>query len=763
MSSGTLTVEVPDIGDFEDVPIIEILVSAGDTVAPEDPLVTLESDKATMDVPSPTAGVIKEIVVSLGDRVSQGSPLMTLEGESDGGVDAQGAAPETQQAVETATQAEAPPPESAPAPSESPPAGTSEAPPQEPRGNAGPVYASPSARRLARELGVELGRVSGSGRKGRITKDDVQAAARAPAAAPSSPAPGLDLPPWPKIDFEKFGPVERVERSRIQRISAPNLARNWVMIPHVTHNDEADITELEAWRKQLNSEQDRAKVTMVSFLVLASVAALKEFPTFNSSLDGEQLVLKRYYNIGFAADTPGGLVVPVIKDADRKGLLEVAGELAALSAKARDGKLSPADMSGSTFTISSLGGIGGTSFTPIVNAPEVAILGVTRSAMKPVWDGSAFVPRLMVPLSLSYDHRVIDGAAAARFVAYLVKRAVRPAPGAAVSASEIRVPDIGDFTDVPVIEIHVAPGDEIAVEDPLVTLESDKATMDVPAPAAGTVTQLRVSIGDRVSEGSVLMTMEADGAAPSQDGAGSSAEETVAVASEPPPAPNADGERDFQVVVLGSGPGGYTAAFRAADLGLRVALVERYERLGGVCLNVGCIPSKALLHAARVIAEAEEMAAHGISFGEPSVDLEALIAWKASVVERLTGGVSGLARQRQVEVIHGSARFAGPTSLVVGDREVSFENCIIAAGSQAARLPMLPDDPRVIDSTGALSPGELPGRLLVIGGGIIGLEMACVYDALGSRVTVVELLEQLMTGADPDLVKPLQKRISRPL
>jgi pyruvate dehydrogenase E2 component (dihydrolipoamide acetyltransferase) len=423
MSSGQLTVEVPDIGDFEDVPIIEILVSAGDTVAAEDPLVTLESDKATMDVPAPSAGVVKEIVVSLGDRVSQGSPLMTLEGESDGAVDAQGAAPETQQAVETAAQAEAPPPESAPAPSESSPAGTSEAPPQEPPGNgrAGAVYASPSARRLARELGVELRRVSGSGRKGRITKDDVQAAARAPAAAPSAPGPGLDLPPWPKVDFEKFGPVERVERSRIQRISAPNLARNWVMIPHVTHNDEADITELEAWRKQLNSEQDQAKVTMVSFLVLASVAALKEFPNFNSSLDGEQLVLKRYYNIGFAADTPGGLVVPVIKDADRKGLLEVAGELSALSAKARDGKLSPADMSGSTFTISSLGGIGGTSFTPIVNAPEVAILGVTRSAMKPVWDGSAFVPRLMVPLSLSYDHRVIDGAAAARFVSYLVK------------------------------------------------------------------------------------------------------------------------------------------------------------------------------------------------------------------------------------------------------------------------------------------------------------------------------------------------------
>ena len=276
-------------------------------------------------------------------------------------------------------------------------------------------------RRAARELGVDLTSVQGSGRKGRIVPEDVERAASggsSPAAAPSGP--GLDLPPWPTVDFAKYGPIERVERSRIQRISAPNLARNWVMIPHVTHNDEADITELEAWRKQLNSEQS-VKVTMVSFLVVASVAALKEFPIFNSSLDGEDLILKRYYNIGFAADTPGGLVVPVIKDADGKGLLEIAAELGALSAKAREGKLGPADMAGSTFTISSLGGIGGTSFTPIVNAPEVAILGVTRAAMKPVWNGQEFAPRLMVPLSLSYDHRVIDGAAAARFVVHLTR------------------------------------------------------------------------------------------------------------------------------------------------------------------------------------------------------------------------------------------------------------------------------------------------------------------------------------------------------
>jgi pyruvate dehydrogenase E2 component (dihydrolipoamide acetyltransferase) len=404
-----MTVEVPDIGDFDDVPIIEILVSAGDTVALEDPLVTLESDKATMDVPAPVAGVVRDLSVKVGDRVSQGVALMTIEAEN-------GATPA---AVETPrTEPEAPAPEPTPAAPEPTPAGTSEAP--SPTG--GPIYASPSARRLARELGVELSGVTGTGRKGRITKEDVvENGPASPAAA--GPGLGLSLAPWPAVDFSKYGPVERVERSRIQRISAPNLARNWVMIPHVTHNEDADITELEAWRKRLNSEQDVAKVTMVSFLVVACVAALKEFPIFNSSLDGDALVLKRYYNIGFAADTPGGLVVPVIKGADSKGLLEIAAELTALSAKAREGKLTPGDMSGSTFTISSLGGIGGTSFTPIVNAPEVAILGATRSAMKPVWDpaSESFLPRLILPLSLSYDHRVIDGAAAARFAAYLAR------------------------------------------------------------------------------------------------------------------------------------------------------------------------------------------------------------------------------------------------------------------------------------------------------------------------------------------------------
>jgi pyruvate dehydrogenase E2 component (dihydrolipoamide acetyltransferase) len=459
-TSELISVEVPDIGDFHDVPIIEIHVEPGQQVAAEDPLVTLESDKATMDVPAPAAGTVRELHVSIGDKVSQGSLLLTLEPAGAGG---DGAAPASREAAgehapsadtapaspptAPATPAGAPsapaaasPAPAAAAPAEAPPAppaaqaGPSSlappgAPPNAGADGGGPIYASPAVRRLARELGVDLRGVRGSGRKGRITKEDVQAvaqrgpsAAGAPAATtPAAGVAGLSLAPWPVVDFERFGPVERVERSRIQRISGPALARNWVMIPHVTHNDEADITELEAWRKQLNEElrEDGVKVTMVSFLICACVATLKRFPTFNASLDGEQLVLRRYYNIGFAADTPAGLVVPVIKGADRKGLVEIARELGELSAKARAGKLTPDEMQGGTFTISSLGGIGGTSFTPIINAPEVAILGVTRAATKPVWNGREFAPRLMLPLSLSYDHRVIDGAAAARFVVHL--------------------------------------------------------------------------------------------------------------------------------------------------------------------------------------------------------------------------------------------------------------------------------------------------------------------------------------------------------
>jgi pyruvate dehydrogenase E2 component (dihydrolipoamide acetyltransferase) len=410
-ATGLVSVEVPDIGDFTDVPVIEIHVAPGDTIAADDPIVTLESDKATMDVPAPSAGVVRDVHVKLDDRVSEGSLLVTLEPDI-------GAAPEPS--------ADSAPPAAATASAD---AAAANGPPPAPTlgrdaSHNAPAYASPSVRRLARERGIELSAVSGTGRKGRITKADVErfVPGASPARVPAQAAvPGLDLAPWPSVDFEKFGPVERVARTRIQKISAPNLARNWVMIPHVTQNDEADITELEAWRKQLNSEQQDVKVTMVAFLVVASVATLKEFPTFNSSLDGDELVLKRYYNIGFAADTPGGLVVPVIKEADRKGLLEIAAELTELSSKARAGKLMPGDMAGSTFTISSLGGIGGTSFTPIINAPEVAILGASRSAMKPEWNGTEFVPRLMLPLSLSYDHRVIDGAAAARFVVHLAR------------------------------------------------------------------------------------------------------------------------------------------------------------------------------------------------------------------------------------------------------------------------------------------------------------------------------------------------------
>jgi pyruvate dehydrogenase E2 component (dihydrolipoamide acetyltransferase) len=459
-ASDAVAVEVPDIGDFDEVPIIEILVSPGDTVAVDDPLLTLESDKATMDVPAPFAGTVGELLVNVGDKVSQGVKLLTLARSGDNGDAAapsddaaapadDGPRPSTgtkaADSAESATQAEegaapesedAPESEAAPQPGAAPEPAHAEAPPVNGDGG-GPVYASPAVRRIARELGVDLHQVTGSGRKGRITKEDVHSfTSRGPEAGAAQKAPGggggaggagvgFDLPPWPQIDFSKFGEIERVQRSRIQRISGPVLARNWVMIPHVTHNDEADITDLEAWRKQLNDELSRegVKVTMVSFLIVASVASLKAFPAFNASLDGEDLILKRYYNIGFAADTPGGLVVPVIKNADQKGLIEIARELTELSGKAREGKLAPGDMQGASFTISSLGGIGGTSFTPIINAPEVAILGATRSAMKPVWDPARgeFVPRLMVPLSLSYDHRVIDGAAAARFTVHLVK------------------------------------------------------------------------------------------------------------------------------------------------------------------------------------------------------------------------------------------------------------------------------------------------------------------------------------------------------
>ena len=457
---------VPDIGGYDDVPVIEVLVAVGDTVQADQGLVTLESDKATMEVPAPFAGVIRELKVKVGDSLSEGSVVAMIETAASADTDAKVPAP-------------AKPQETAPAQA-SPPRAEPEAPAQRtrtsetgtrvepaevgarpdnitqasieksavlagaaasvqsaPRFDADAVlpgkvpYASPAVRLFARELGVDLAQVQGSEKGGRITREDVQQFVKGALAGGTAPAAtaggGLSLLPWPKVDFSKFGPTQTRELTRIQKLSGANLARNWAMIPHVTQHDDADITELEALRVALNKEQekqkDAVKLTMLAFLIKASVAALQKFPTFNSSLDasGEQLTLKQYFHIGFAADTTNGLVVPVVRDCDRKGVLQIAREMGELAAKARDGKLGPADMQGGCFSISSLGGIGGTSFTPIVNAPEVAILGVSKSAMKPVWDGKQFVPRLLLPLSLSYDHRVIDGAAAARFTAYLAQ------------------------------------------------------------------------------------------------------------------------------------------------------------------------------------------------------------------------------------------------------------------------------------------------------------------------------------------------------
>ncbi|VWD10209.1 dihydrolipoamide acetyltransferase [Burkholderia lata] len=422
--SQAIEVKVPDIGDYKDVPVIEIGVKVGDTVEPEQSLVTLESDKATMDVPSPAAGVVKEIKVKVGDSVSEGTLIVLLE--------AAGAAAAAPQASAPAPAAAAPAPAAAPAKAAPAPApaAAAPAPAAAPSGEYRASHASPSVRKFARELGVEVARVQGSGPKGRITKEDVtgfvkgvMTGQRAAPVAAAAPAGGgeLNLLPWPKVDFSKFGPFEAKPLSRIKKISGANLHRNWVMIPHVTNNDEADITELEALRVQLNKEHEKAgvKFTMLAFVIKAVVAALKKFPTFNASLDGDNLVFKQYYHVGFAADTPNGLVVPVIRDADKKGLVDIAKEMAELSKAARDGKLKPDQMQGGCFSISSLGGIGGTNFTPIINAPEVAILGLSRGQMKPVWDGKQFVPRLTLPLSLSYDHRVIDGAEAARFNAYL--------------------------------------------------------------------------------------------------------------------------------------------------------------------------------------------------------------------------------------------------------------------------------------------------------------------------------------------------------
>ena len=427
---------VPDIGDDKDVPVIEVLVAPGDAVKKDQGLVTLESDKATMEVPAPFDGIVRELKVKVGDELSEGSVVALIEPAADGGA----AATKSESKSESRNEAK-PEPKPEPKAEPRPEARNDDRP--APAMNAGnpnspPVrfdadalmpgkvpHASPAVRLFARELGVDLAQVSGSARAGRITREDVQAFVKSVMAGGAAPRAagggggGLDLIPWPKVDFAKFGEVERQPLSRIQKLSGANLARNWAMIPHVTQFDEADITEMEAFRKRLGEENKDTKVTPLVFLIKAAVAALKKFPAFNASLDGDELVLKRYFNIGIAVDTPDGLVVPVIRDADRKGLLELARELGEISARARDKKLSSADMQGGCFSISSLGGIGGTAFTPIINAPEVAILGVSRSATKPVWNGKEFAPRLMLPLSLSYDHRVIDGAAAARFTSYL--------------------------------------------------------------------------------------------------------------------------------------------------------------------------------------------------------------------------------------------------------------------------------------------------------------------------------------------------------
>ena len=429
--SNVTAVAVPDIGDFDEVEVIEILVKIGDSVSAEQSLITVESDKASMEIPSSSGGVVKSISVKIGDKVKQGSIVVELEASGEAAAPAAPAAP----AAAPAASAPAPAPvveEKAPpaAPVAPAPVAAATAPAavvSSPGVTTGLPHASPSVRMLARELGVDLTRVTGSAPKGRITQEDIKQFVKQalsgslPTAAAKGSGVGLDLLPWPKVDFAKFGAVESKPLSRIKKISGANLHRNWVMIPHVTNNDEADITSLEALRVSLNKENEKSgvKVTMLAFLIKACVAALKKFPEFNASLDGDNLVLKQYFNIGFAADTPNGLVVPVIRDADKKGILELATESSALAKKAREGKLAPAEMQGGCFSISSLGGIGGTGFTPIINAPELAILGVSKAYQKPVWNGREFLPQLTIPLSLSYDHRVIDGASAARFNAYL--------------------------------------------------------------------------------------------------------------------------------------------------------------------------------------------------------------------------------------------------------------------------------------------------------------------------------------------------------
>ncbi len=414
--SETVDLRVPDIGDFKDVPVIEVLVKNGDRIKKNDPLIVLESDKASMDVPAAREGTVNDVKVKVGDKVSEGSTILSLAA-GEGTAKEAAAQPQATPAPQTK-------PEPAPAPQPGPPPPVTAPVQAAPRGD-GMVHAGPSIRRFARELGVDLSQLDGSGPNGRITREDVQGFVKTALERGTGAGPSFGgLPSWPKVDFAQYGEIERKPLSRIKRLSGPNLHRNWLQIPHITNYDEADVTSLEAFRNEVNAEKSaggRAKLTLLAFLVKAVVAALKRFGEFNASIDGESLVYKHYYNIGFAADTPDGLVVPVIKGADSKGLFEIAQSAADFAAKARAGKLSLSDMQGGTFTISSIGGIGGTAFTQIVNAPEVAILGATRTAMKPVWNGEQFEPRLMLPISVSYDHRVVDGAGAARFLRYVAE------------------------------------------------------------------------------------------------------------------------------------------------------------------------------------------------------------------------------------------------------------------------------------------------------------------------------------------------------
>ena len=659
-----IELRVPDLGDVKDVPVIEMLVQVGDVIAVDQTLVVLETEKATMDVPSTAAGTVRELRVAVGDKVGVGIVLALLE--ADGSTAEELAQPPALPVAKAATAFETAAvklPAAQPIhPAREAPAAVAAAVP-EPFATHTLPHASPSIRRFARELGVDLLKVRGTGPKGRIVKSDVdnfvKEALSKPTGGASTAGAPFDLLPWPQVDFAKFGVVERVALSKIKKISGANLSRNSIVIPHVTNFDEADITDVEKFRVDANQRDKGTKLTMLAFVIKASVAALKRHPTFNASLDGEELVLKRYFHIGFAADTPNGLVVPVIRDADTKGLAAIAAEASWLAEQARNGKLKPTDMQGGCFTISSLGGIGGTGFTPIINAPEGG------DSRRGAGGHEAGVGWRAVPAAARHAHEPVVGSSGAR------RRRSGPLPGHA---------------DRPAQRFHAG----IVMSEPVEAVD---------------------------------------------------------------------------LIVIGAGPGGYTAAFRAADLGRSVMLVDRWDTLGGVCLNVGCIPSKALLHAAKTIKESEDFATHGIRFGAPQIELDALRGWKDSVVARLTGGLVELARRRKVKVVRGTARFTGPTTVVIeaadGVRTVSFQQAIIAAGSKAVKLPFLPkDDARVVDSTGALALTQMPKRFLVIGGGIIGLEMATVYEALGSRVTIVELMDQIIPGADRDLVAPLFKRLS---